>query len=79
MSCCPVPTKAMLAQAEQAYHDLVLGNKPRVIVDQNGERVEFSSANRNDLYQYIQQLRSVLCADMAAGNSRPNGPAGFVF
>lgn len=49
-----------ISQAETEYHALVTGNKPRVFVDQNGERVEFVAANRGVLLQYIQSLKSQL-------------------
>lgn len=67
-----------LAEAEKAYHDLNLGLSARVVVDQNGERVEFTAANRTGLYNYIQELKNKLGCNTIAG--RPNnGPAGFVF
>lgn len=79
MACCPAPTPAMLAEAEKAYHDLVLGNKARVVVDQNGDRVEFTSAKREDLYQYIQQLRAQICTTDTGSGHGSNGPVGFLF
>jgi hypothetical protein len=65
-----------LAEAREAYHALNTGRLARVIVDQNGERVEFTSANRQALYSYIQEL--LLEAGMGV-NALNNGPAGFVF
>ncbi|QFS86614.1 MULTISPECIES: gpW family head-tail joining protein [Marinobacter] len=49
-----------LAEAESEYHALITGNKPRVVVDQNGERVEFTAANAGRLRQYIESLRAQL-------------------
>lgn len=46
-----------LAQAEAAYHSLMTGTLARVVVDQNGERVEFNAANSAKLLAYIQSLR----------------------
>jgi hypothetical protein len=64
-----------LAEAREAYHLLNTGKMARVIVDQNGERVEFTSANRTALYNYIAELESLL--DSAV---RPkNAPIGFIF
>lgn len=63
-----------LAEAEQAYHDLVTGNKARVIVDQNGERVEFVTTNKAQLYQYIVSLRALTTTP-----SPTNTPLGFLF
>lgn len=46
-----------LDQAEQAYHDLAIGRSAKVVVDQNGERVEFTAANAARLQAYIQSLK----------------------
>ena len=46
----------LLAQAQQAYHDLMTGKSARVVVDQNGERVEFTSINAERLRAYIVEL-----------------------
>lgn len=64
-----------LAEAKAAYHELVMGKAARVVVDQNGERVEFVSANRQGLYLYIQQLERQLTTPATA----PSGPAGYIF
>lgn len=71
-------TKTMLQEARTAYHNLVIGRAPSVIVDQNGERVEFNRANQAKLAQYIQQMEIALngCAQGAPSNI---GPANFIF
>ena len=66
MACTLTPAEktlmqARLDEAKQAYHDLVTGTKARVIVDQNGEKVEFTAPNRQALYAYIQELERILC------------------
>lgn len=69
-----------LGRAEQAYEDLQLGKSVRVLVDQNGERVEFTAANHNRLATYIQQLRGQLAAE--CGCAVPGavaGPLRFLF
>lgn len=48
------------------------GNKVRVVVDQNGERVEFTAANAGKLAQYIENLRA-----RVSGNNR--GPMRVYF
>lgn len=70
-------TTDMIAEAEKAYHALVLGTAVVEITDQNGEKVRFSAAKRSDLYQYIQQLKALL----DAGSATPvtPGPARFIF
>lgn len=49
-----------LTEAETAYHQLQLGMKATVIVDQNGERVEFQSTTAGRLAAYIQELKRQL-------------------
>jgi predicted regulator of Ras-like GTPase activity (Roadblock/LC7/MglB family) len=49
-----------LDQAEAAYHDLMIGQSARVVVDQNSERVEFTAANASKLLQYINELKAQL-------------------
>ncbi len=71
----------MLNDARKAYHALMTGTSPRVVVDQNGERVEFTAANGPKLYAYIQQLEMQLgvpCGQQAQAQTQ-YGPAGFVF
>lgn len=66
---------AYLASAEKAYHSLIVGGQARVFVDQNGERIEYTVANRASLLAYIQQLRDALGKGpfMAVAVSRPAG------
>lgn len=64
-----------LADAETQYHELLLGRVPRVIVDQNGERVEFTAANSSKLYAYILQLRTLI----AESGTPVSGPMRVIF
>lgn len=50
---------ALLRQADQAYFDLSAGNTVRSVTDQNGERVEYSTANRAGLLAYMQRLQGL--------------------
>lgn len=50
----------MIADAEAKYHKLTTGQMARVIVDQNGERVEFIGANADRLLAYINTLKAQL-------------------
>lgn len=56
----------MLKEARDAYRQLMTGKSARVIVDQNGERVEFTAVNVSRLNGYIQlilsQMRASGCA-----------------
>jgi hypothetical protein len=67
-----------LTEAQTAYNALVTGQSARVVVDQNGERVEFTAARKTDLYNYIAQLQAGLgiCSPIAM---MPSRPATFIF
>lgn len=49
---------AKLANALAGYEQLVMGGAVRVVVDQNGERVEFTAASAPRMLQYIQTIQS---------------------
>lgn len=49
-----------LREAKEAYKKLVTGQLPRVVVDQNGERVEFTATNASLLKKYINELEREL-------------------
>ena len=51
---------AWLTEAQNAYHELVSGIAPKVIVHQNGQRVEYNSTTRNALKSYIEELKIAL-------------------
>ncbi|WP_299315719.1 gpW family head-tail joining protein [uncultured Halomonas sp.] len=46
-----------LADAEAKYHQLLTGQSARVVVDQNGERVEFTAISASRLAAYIMDLK----------------------
>jgi len=70
------PTK--LQAAKDAYDALMTGTQARVVVDQNGERVEFVASNAQRLLAYINSLQAEADAQ-ASGNVRARGPFNFVF
>jgi hypothetical protein len=49
-----------LVQARTEYHNLIVGLKARVYVDQNGERIEYTAANASRLQAYILDLERQL-------------------
>lgn len=51
-----------LDDAKAQYHLLLTGQQARVFVDQNGERVEYTAANRQALAAYIQRLENVVAS-----------------
>lgn len=73
-----VATLQLLAEARTAYHALVTGTSARVLLDQNGERVEFTAANRQALYNYIMELERQL-NPLPTGAQPSNAPATFIF
>ncbi len=54
------PLAQLLAEAELAYHQMVLGKNVATVKDQNGEEVTYSIASRGALAQYIFSLKSQL-------------------
>ena len=52
--------QARLDAAEAAYDKLMSGKAVRVLVDQNGERIEFTPANAGRLAAYIVDLQTQL-------------------
>jgi hypothetical protein len=64
--------RTRLKEAEDALHSLQLGNKTRVYVDQNGERVEFNLNSVNSLRSYVAELKSELGI-----RRRGSGPMSF--
>ena len=78
MTCDKETIKQKLAEAQKAYHDLMLGQQVRVFVDQNGERVEYTAANASRLQAYIQSLRSLINSPTGCP-AVSLGPARFTF
>lgn len=70
-------TQQKLDDAQLQYHLLVTGRQANVFVDMNGERVQFTTANRQDLQAYISQLQ----AELAGQTTGPSAarPLGFLF
>lgn len=77
--------RTRLADAQQAYHDLMTGGSARVFVDQNAERIEYTAANKNNLWAYINGLMAEICrldpSDPLCMSSigKASPPAGFIF
>jgi hypothetical protein len=68
----PLTLEQKLEAAETAYHKLMTGESARVVVDQNGERVEFTAINVARLAEYIERLKSQI-------SGKPKGPARIWF
>lgn len=52
--------EARLAEAESAYHRLLIGTSAVEFRDQNGELVRYTPASASRLAAYIQSLKSQL-------------------
>lgn len=63
--------QARLDDAENQYHMVMTGQAARVFVDQNGERIEYTSANANRLQTYIHGLKVTLGKVKIAGPMKP--------
>lgn len=67
--------QAWLAEAQTAYHNVMIGGGVTTVVDQNGERVEYSRANAAGLARYIAslqaQINSLLGVAVSGGPLRP--------
>lgn len=72
----PTMTAAQrLVEAEDALHQLLTGTSARVVVDQNGERIEYTAANVGKLRAYVQELKQ----EIAGKTIGSNGPLRAVF
>lgn len=47
-----------LAEARQAYHDIMIGGAISRFVDQNGEQIQYTRANSSLLSAYIVRLEA---------------------
>lgn len=66
-----------LTKAETAYDELMTGKAVKRFVDQNGETVEYTSANATALASYIESLKQLLNPCLAR-YMRPRA-IGFIF
>lgn len=66
-----------LARARDAYDRLMTGQATRVLVDQSGERVEYTAVKASDLANYIRDLEAQL--DAATGGRTIRGPLRFMW
>lgn len=62
-----------IADAQAQYHLLMTGQKASVLVDQNGERIEFFATNASALAAYIAKLQSQLVNANKPSHTRPMG------
>jgi hypothetical protein len=69
-------TAQKLAEARQAYHEIITGQAVSRFVDQNGESVSYSKTNLGALAAYIAALEAGLASP---GVTPYRGPIRFTF
>lgn len=70
---------ALLRQADAAWIALNTGGSIRAVTDQNGERVEFSTANRSGLLSLIRTLQPQCDTYTSIALSAVNRPMRYLF
>jgi hypothetical protein len=76
--CTELATK--IAEAKDAYHQLVLGKARASVTFGPSKRVEYTQANKADLKSYIAELEdqyALCCATSTTAKAR--GPVRFTF
>lgn len=66
-----------LDAAREQYHKLMTGKAARVLVDQNGERIEYTSVSSSSLLRYIRDLEAIIERETRGRNS--SGPLRFIW
>lgn len=69
-----IKIQSLLAQSQEAYHDLITGTKA-VTIERNGRKVTYTATNIQQLRLYIQDLQ----ASLSTSNGRQRTPARIVF
>ena len=64
-------TLAQLEEARNAYHRIITGQSVTVVIDQNGERIEFQKANVSALAELIRKMELDINAGSNASSLRP--------
>lgn len=59
---CTSYTLEMLREAEEAYFRISMGQNVVIVIDQNGERVEYQKANLTALADLIRKMKMELAA-----------------
>jgi len=67
-----------LAEARQAYHDIMTGGAITRFVDQNGEQIQYTRANSTSLSSYITRLEAEEAGCTGAAGAY-RGPLRFTF
>lgn len=78
---CTNYTLDMLREAEQAYFQISMGKNVIIVIDQNGERVEYQKANLSQLADLIRKMKLELtsCGLLGGGNNNAHRPLRIYF
>lgn len=68
-----------LKEAEEALHTLTIGQMAYVFIDQNGEQVRYTPADRSALQIYINDLRNQLDVCQGLSPKSTSAPLRFVY
>jgi hypothetical protein len=60
-----------LVEAENAYHQLLIGGQAVEIRDSSGESIRYSMANASKLKAYIAELRALIAGTQVRRPMRP--------
>nr|DAI43014.1 MAG TPA: Head to tail joining protein [Caudoviricetes sp.] len=71
---CTNYTLDMLREAEDAYTRITMGLNVIIVIDQNGERVEYQKANLSALAELIRKMKLELAACGLLGNAHSQQP-----
>lgn len=74
----PLTLAQRLAEAEDAYHRLQIGESAAEVRDSNGESVRYTQANVARLRSYIAELKGLIAAE-ASGRPQVTGPLRPIF
>lgn len=76
-----VQLQAMLASARAALSQLMMGQSPMIVVDSNGERVQFVPTDARTLTGFVQSIQGAIYAaqNASGGGTAIRGPYRFLF
>lgn len=64
-------TQVQLDEARAAYYRIITGQSVTVVIDQNGERIEFQKANVSALAELIRKMELDINASINASALSP--------
>jgi len=68
-----------LAEAETAYHDLVIGKAAVRVRDADGSEIQYTQATRGALRDYIADLKLQIANALNGSSTAAPGPMRMIF